>query len=342
MLKKSIKILQAVIAGELAILLIIVFNACSSSTPLTPVNNFKSPVIMKSFGEIGTAEVANIEMYEMTIKGITLIRDDNTRVSLWSGSTSVDLAATSYNSTLPITGTLPADSYKAINLSMSSTFRVKGSLNINGTPYYTKTSHSGWNTGSAEVEELSINTMSSGDTYTIEQAFSTSKQLGGTINSMQFLVDLGGNLMYYSGVGDPPHPAITVGMNLYGMSAAVVFGTAGTVESYKISNISNETDPSKSAGRYVFIFDGNDEVIGVTTKFSFEDGKRGTGLYANGVATVTKNSNGTLKLVMTGDLNGGPYVHTFDSFTRATHTGSFTTTMLGVSSPNGTYTATLE
>lgn len=341
MLKKGIKILKYIICCELAILMIIAVNACSSKSPVASSNNnTKSPVVMKSFGEISTAEVSNIEVYEIKIRKISFTKlNDGTKIVLWEGSHTVDLAGTSYNSTIPMKGDLPEASYKSVELTFENLIRVKGTLTINGTPYYTKASHTGHATAPAEIEELEY--VKGISIHGIDKTFSPSIQLGGAITSIQLLVDLGGNLMYYTGVGDPPHPSITTGMNLYGMSTAVVVGAPGKVESYKISNVSTSNTPADTAGRYVFIFDGNDAVIGATTKFSFENGKRGMDLYANETLTVTKNEDGTLKIVMTGTLNGGPYTHTISSFTRATHTGSFTT-VASWSGPGGTYTATKE
>lgn len=335
MVKKLIKIFKVILICECAILLIICINACSSKAPVSPdVQKSNSPA-MKAYS---TAASSEIESYVFTLTGVNLENVDGTNVQLWSGTQEVDLAkTTALSDVVKFNGDLTEGTYKSITLyGNSKLLKVKGFVTVGGVKYYTKTAHTGYNAAPAEPEELAI-TGSGGDGFAMQQTFPTPVKLGGTVSEVHLLIDLANHLSYYDGTGPSPKDTntTTAGMYLlFPLTSSLVIGAPGKKEAYDITSVTGNT----GSGRYVIIFDSADNIVGSVCKNAYKDNAGetdGYGLY--GDAAITKNADGSLKILLTGNFETA-YTHTLPAFKRETHTGTFTSTETRY--PTGSYTAT--
>lgn len=287
------------------------------------------------------------ESFLVTLTSITLTKEDGSDVILWSGSEEIDVVSlTSLSQCKFFNGGVPAGKYKKITLRpKGKAFKVKGSVILNGTTYYTKTSHSGFASAPAEYEELE--TM--GDVayeINLSPAIEIKESAPAEIYC---LFDTGNYLTYYDGdsstsLGGFGPRQVSAGMYLKTyLPYAITVGKPVKKEVYYYT-----TQSWQGKGQLTIFYDGNDNPIsGSARPLYVDNGSYDFRLYgwlteaggAGQTDSLKKNADGTLTIKLRED--DPPYTGyvKFPNFQRASHTGSFVSDgwARGVS---GTYTAT--
>jgi hypothetical protein len=266
---------------------------------------------------------------------------DGTQVTIWKGSQDVDLATTtSLLAVANFKGDIPAGVYKKFKLFCAESFpKVKGSISVSGTTYYTKANHTNYTTGPAELEELKI--VGWGAQYAIEQTFSPPVQLGGAFNNINVLVDLAYGLIYWDGNGENPIGSVngtTAGMYLPLPAHAITFGAPAKKEVYEYDISTTVFPSSPGRGRMTLLFNSDDKLVGASVKSLLLENVPSGGVYFKLYSSLAdaygstpspeafqKNADGTYTIKMGKDIattNYSNYV-VFSNFQRASHTGNF-------------------
>ncbi|MEK6646179.1 MAG: hypothetical protein AABY84_05870 [Candidatus Firestonebacteria bacterium] len=289
------------------------------------------------------------ESFIVTVQNIELQKEDGTNVSVWSGSEDVDIAkVTSLADVTAFKGDIPPGKYKKFFLTISSKYKVKGSVVLNGTTYYTKIAHTGYTIAPAELEEVGILGQNMPQ-QRIERVFDPVAQLGGSISEAHILVDISNFLTYYDGNEQTSNEfnfgsyKPTAGMYLWSyLPYALTIGKPAIKEIYEYTS-----STTIGTGLLTIIYDSDNNPIDAMARPLYTNNS-GTQfkLFPSEAGVITgsnlqKNSDGTLRLQMnpaptdTSDTMGfGTIV--MSNFQRISHTGSYTSTRQG----NGTYTAT--
>lgn len=307
--------------------------------------------------EIFKAHNSNtVESFIIKVTSIGFVKEDGTEITVWQGNEEVDLTTvTSLADVRTFNVDIPAGTYKQFGIHMSKDYKVKGSVVVDGVTYYTKTNHSNYTTGPAELEVINIlgQTM---DTQSFARDFIPPVQFGkGTTTSdIHILVDFSNFLTYYDGNsstsnGGVPPQATQAGMYLWNyLPVAITFGAPAKKEVYTYT-----TPGMTGEGQLTIVYDSNDNPVSAlarpryinNTGFNFQL----YGWLIGGTGAVTreyvgKNADGTLwirmydnsKQAYLGETEDNMYT-IFANFQRSSHSGSFTSTGRN---GNGTYTAT--
>ena len=292
----------------------------------------------------------------MTINLICAYRDDGAVINIWSGSQEVDLSKiTSLSQVSAFQGSIPPGKYTRLQLQSNNlTFKVKGSVVMNGVTYYTKTAHANWTNPPAEYEELNIAGLNNCK-YSIDRIFDPAIELGKatSVSDAYLLIDTEFYLTYYD--GDPSTSPgwgkdwifSQTGPGMYiasPLSYAVTIGKPAKKEVYTYS-----CPGHPGSGMIVLLFDGNDNPIGGSVKqllvnndgaqFEFW-GSFGDNCFITEPSFTQKNSDGTLTLKMERTGGGSSFIVNFPNFSRASHTGSLNIVNTGTGTYNATYIAT--
>lgn len=351
MINKLLKILKITIVVE-CVILAAVFGIKRYSPKVVDAVSFRAH------------NSIDLDTYIVVVNMINLVKEDGGEVCLFEGSKEVDLAkTTSLGVAESFKGDIPTGTYKQMKIgskgwSVSGGVKVKGSVTVNGVTYYTKTSHTGYTTPPAELEELSIWGTPGG--WGVIQDFNPPIQLGGTISEINVLVDTSYGLLYFDGNYNTStdqgfwlnfgtsNPA---GFYIFNPAHAVTFGIPAKKEVYEYTT---SWSKSPGTGRLVLLFDSSDKLVGGNSQAILVNNKgvdfKLTGWmsdYYNGSVNpslLQKNADGTytlkLQCLQPTDLGVNKLV-TFPKFQRAAHTGSFTYYYAGdKETTSGTYTCT--
>jgi hypothetical protein len=286
------------------------------------------------------------EQFALTIQSIEFKKTDGSTVVMWSGSQDVDFSTASALTALQsFTGNVPAGSYTQIKIK-SSYPKIKGSVTVGPTTYYTTADHSVNTTGPAQEEIIKPWGVGGDGNLYLSQDFNTPMELGGAVSGLQLLFDLKYLLLYYDGVkatsdgydpmGDQNYinaggkPGMFVGE----IPFAIAVGNPGSKEAYEYYDLAN---PTGGKGRMTLIFDGSDKLIGANARTILVNNTGiffklygGFGSYGSaGVSSdyFSSNGDGTYRLKFECIGPGAPTgAHTviFDKFTRGTHQSTFT------------------
>ena len=285
----------------------------------------------------------------ITVQNIYMVKEDGTEVSLWAGSEEVDLTSLVVGSLANIKTfnlSIPAGNYTLFKMTISNKYKVKGNVPIGSTTYHTKTAHSGWESGADELEELIIQGMTNSQ-QALTRGFDPVLKIGSSASAadIHVLVDFSYLLSFYDGSGTPPMPPNQAAKGMYLLNYlpyAITFGAPAKKEVYDYT-ASGETGKA----RITILYDANDNPVRGLSRPIFINstgyGFNATGWLFSGnfgqTSNITKNADGTLKLVMLGapTSSGGYGDITMPSFKRASDAnGTFTSTRLN----GGTYATT--
>lgn len=290
---------------------------------------------------------SNPESYVIPVTEINLDRDDGQHVVAWQGSQDVDLAsATSLADIASFRGSIPAGRYTRIQIfcgpASGTMIKVKGSVTVNGTTYYTKASHTNYATGPAELEDFPSTQLVEGY-YSLSQTFSPPIVISdSSAASLHALVDISDALVYYDGTGtNPLNSAWGPGMYLQRSSDAITVGMPGYKEVYDLTD-----DSSPGKGRLTLLYDNSGAIVGCNAREVLSDGGTGIDIFptwapVSPVLRMAPDSTYELTLYFSG--NG--QVNAADSlmlsgFQHATCSGTYArNSPMGLRT--GTYTATL-
>ena len=282
----------------------------------------------------------------VTIESIEFTKEGGGDVTFFKGSEDVDIASGSVSlaDIKSITGDLPPGKYKSFKAMSNKPFKVKGSVVVNGTTYYTKASHTGHATPPAEYEELKTSgwDVQGGQIFWVE--FDPPVEIGTSVPDIHFLMDSSYFLTYYDGdsatSGTSLISTLSAGMHCMNyLPYAVIVGKGAKKEVYHLT-----TPSSTITSRLTIIYDNSDIPIAGGLRILYlnntSSGSYLAGWLTEGMAGKTsnlqKNANGTLNIRVREDAGTGYIV--FSNFLRGSHSGSFTSTAGYIAS--GTYTAT--
>jgi hypothetical protein len=340
MVNKAMKIFKVIILCELLILagvfVIKHYDAKTADATYWLAHNSSAPTSFK-----------------VTVQNIYLTKVDGTQVNIWSGSEEVDLATvTSLGDVKAFKGDIPAGIYKKFSLTISSNYKVKGSVTLDGKTYYTKASGTGFETGPAEEQAVRIMGQDK-DQQAIERTFDPVLTLGTTtsISEIHVLVDTANFLTYYDGNETTSNGLNfgsykpTAGMYLWNyLPYGLVVGKPGKKEVYEYTSSHTQTT---GTGLLTIVYDGDDNPIDALSRPLYTNSS-GTSfkLCASSAGVIfgsnlKKNADGTIRIQMNPaptdtDTSQGFGTIVLTNFQRASHSGAFTSDRQGT----GTYTAT--
>lgn len=285
------------------------------------------------------------ESFIITVQDINMQKEGGEWIQLWSGSEEVDLTKVSALADVKTFAVnIPAGKYQQFKLTISNKYKVKGSVAVGGTTYYTKTGHAGFQTGPAELEELTIGGMTNPQ-QALTRGFDPVLQIGAagaSASDMHVLVDFSNFLTYSNGQSPTPTSASQAGMYLLNyLPYAITFGQAAKKEVYDYTSAGQQ-----GTGRLTVLYDAADQPVRGSMRKLFQS-STGNDFHLYGWlfggnfgqdSYISKNNDGTLNIRARGDMQDSTDSILFPSWQRATHTGSFTSTVSSVAS--GTYTAT--
>ncbi|MFH1074467.1 MAG: hypothetical protein V1752_05195 [Candidatus Firestonebacteria bacterium] len=285
---------------------------------------------------------------KLRITSISLTKEDGSQVTAWIGDEEVDFTnGAALTDIKTFSGNVPAGNYIQMSLYCGQhNPKVKGSVVLNGTTaYYTKASHTGYETGPAEEEEILPWGHGTGG-FALQQNFYPAITIDSSVSSIHVLVDSANYLLYYDGEpttssGYDPMGSLNYAnaggkpaMFLGELPFAFAIGNPGTKEVYTYTT---SMASSSGEGRLTLLFDGNDKLIGANAKSVLKDN---TGIYfkpygslnssygSAGIGTDNwkDNGDGTYTMMMECIGPGAPtgaHRVTFPRFKRSTHSDTF-------------------
>src|SRR3989339_712367 len=110
------------------------------------------------YASVYNDQTFNCELSSFTkLMEITFVKEDNSQVNVWSGEEEIDLMTlTSLSDVRAFDVSVPSGTYRQFSIHFSNDYKVKGSVTIGGSTYYTKAAHTGFSTAPAELETLNI------------------------------------------------------------------------------------------------------------------------------------------------------------------------------------------
>lgn len=335
MINKIIKIFKVVIALELVVLagvyLVKHYSPKTANATYWLAYNSDTP-----------------QSFIFTVKAIQLQKEDGSWVSVWKGLEEVDLATVqSLGTVAAFKGDIPAGKYKKFSLTTTNKYKVKGSVTIGTTTYHTKTNHTNYETGPAELEELQLSGATNPE-QGLERVFDPSAELGGTsISDIYVLVDFSYLLTYSDGKNPTLSNNSAQGMYIPDYPAyALTFGAPSKKEVYRYSVIGENGE-----SLLTIIYDSGDNGIGALVRPLNINNTSGAGdsdMHATlstshmpgGNKYVKKNADGTLTIQMESYPDIGRGIKVFQNFKRESHQGIISMTGTGATNYTKTYTAT--
>ncbi len=329
MITKIIKILKMTILCGVIVLAVIL------------VNKYCVPEVNAAHNS------AEPESFIFTVTEISLDTSDTPeggKVNAWEGSEEIDIAAGDPLSDIATLSAkiLPGKYYRFSLYAEGIIPQVMASVVVDGTTYYTKTSHTNYTTGPAELEEIDV---WAGAGASLEQRFSPPIELTGA-EEIHVLFDLSYLLLYFDGdlgtssLGDStPFWSQAAGIYLPTPKYAFTFGAPGSKEEYEYTVSGHEDEGPNSL---TLIFDADDNLIGLNCQPLLTNNNPGNYLWGFVEGQITDevfqdNGDGTYEIQLTQQYEGTMTV-VFEDFKRANHTGNFTvTSTVPAEDSTGTY-----
>jgi len=220
------------------------------------------------------------ESFIITANTIDFVKEDGSQVTLWSGTEDIDLmTVNSLADVKSFNVDVPSGTYKQFAIHFSKNFKVKGSVTVNGTKYYTKASHTGHATGPAELETLNQGAAMN-DVQSYARDFNPRLRVGSgvSLSSVHILVDAAEYLSYYDGTGTAPNGTSGAGMYIWNyLPVAITFGTPAKKEVYEYGATGYTTEK----GRLTIIYDSSDTPVSASARPSYTNNS-GTGFNLSG------------------------------------------------------------
>ena len=365
MWKKGIKYLTIVIICEILTIPIIML-----------VKHYEVPAYAMSYRAHDSA--LTVDKFLIKIKKIRVSYGyTENQTIIWEGaSQEVDIASVnSLSAALNIPGNVKAGKYTVMTVYLDGLPKVKGSVLVGTTTYYTKTAHTNYNVGPAELEEIQPAGLASDAAHSeifVHTVFPYEFNGTNANGGIYMLVDLRNALSFYDGNGTNPFEAGASAQKMYvnKWNTIITLGSPAKKECYELKKVGGVNKSSLT-----LLFDSADKLIsgasnnlyinstgidngnanefmivgGLGDQFNphYADGKTGTSIAPDAWAL---NADGTYTVKLkVGALGSFMTEIILDKFRRGSHSGAtYTVNMYSsgslsnlTSTSSGTYDCTL-
>lgn len=246
------------------------------------------------------------ESFIVKVISINFVKEDNSQVNVWSGTEEIDLMTlTSLSDVRAFNVSVPSGTYRQFSIHFSKDYKLKGSVTIGGSTYYTKAAHTGYSTAPSELETLNIagQTM---DVQSFARDFNPRLTIGSgvALSSVNILIDAEEFLTYWDGSGNAPSGVSATGMCLPSyLPVGIAFNGMPTKQVYSIESTDGFTN---GKGRLTILFDANGNPISGNCRpryINSGDNFTLTGWLMGGTGAVEleflkKNADGTIWIKM--------------------------------------------